>query len=408
MGMSPGNEKWEAAVMRAGKLPEKANEIRTEFARDVTRLLHCTAYRRLKHKTQVFFAPANDHICTRIEHVNHVASISYTIAKYLGLNTELTHAIALGHDIGHAPFGHAGETVIKDIVKRYCCDSESRHNMFWHEKNSLYFIDNIETLEGPDGFHRNLDLTYAVRDGIVSHCGEIDENGLYPRKEAVDLESIKRPNEFSPYTWEGCVVKIADKIAYIGRDIEDALILDILSRKELRQLAEILEHSGRKKMKEINNTVVIHESIIDLCRESSPERGISLSQTSFETLNALKEFNYKHIYYSAALKPYKKYAELIINLIFDVLHDFYDADTEKMFASMRGQRERYPLLTGTFMEWLEKYGEQDITRRENSYYKNRVIYNPGKQSDYSQAIIDFISGMTDTFAKRVFEELITF
>ena len=112
------NQKWEKLICREDFISKRHDDNRSEFARDYNRLLHSTAYQRLKYKTQVFFAPANDHICTRMEHVNHVASISHTIATYLGLNTELTCAIATGHDLGHAPFGHAGENFFKKLLKK--------------------------------------------------------------------------------------------------------------------------------------------------------------------------------------------------------------------------------------------------------------------------------------------------
>ena len=257
-----GIQKWRNCISREFPLYAREDDIRTEFARDFSRILHCTAYRRLKHKTQVFFATTNDHICTRIEHVNHVSSISHTIAKFMGLNTELTSAIAIGHDLGHAPFGHAGEDYIKEIA------ADELGDQFWHEKNSLRFVDYCETLEAPSGKHNNLNLTYAVRDGIISHCGEVDENALYPRDEFMDLNTIARPNEYKPYTWEGCIVKISDKIAYLGRDIEDALTLKILSRPQLKELSSLVKEHGKYKFREINNTFVIHKLIIDLCENS--------------------------------------------------------------------------------------------------------------------------------------------
>lgn len=174
-GAFPEHPKWQELIRRQENIYIRDDDIRTEFSRDYNRILHSTAYRRLKHKTQVFFATANDHICTRIEHVNHVASVSYTISKYLGLNTELTNAIAIGHDLGHAPFGHQGEIVLKELVE------EQLNERFWHEKNSLYFIDKLETLPDPEGRQKHLNLTYAVRDGIILHCGEVDENAITPR-----------------------------------------------------------------------------------------------------------------------------------------------------------------------------------------------------------------------------------
>ena len=111
------NPKWENMIKRENPLYTRISDLRTDFERDYTRIIHCTAYRRLKHKTQVFFSPENDHICTRIEHVTHVESISYTVAKYLGLNVELTRAIAIAHDIGHSPFGHEGERILKGLIQ---------------------------------------------------------------------------------------------------------------------------------------------------------------------------------------------------------------------------------------------------------------------------------------------------
>ena len=211
--------KWQNMIKRQKEIYPRNNDIRTEFERDYTRIIHSTAYRRMKHKTQVFFSPDNDHICTRIEHVVHVESISYTIAKYLGLNTELTRAIATSHDIGHSPFGHQGEKILSEISMRDIGEK------FWHEKNGLDIVDKIELLEDPHGNMQNINLTYAVRDGIISHCGEIDQNNLKPRSEYIDLQGYKAPNQYSPYTWEGCVVKIADKISYLGRDIADSILM---------------------------------------------------------------------------------------------------------------------------------------------------------------------------------------
>lgn len=187
---------------RQGALyPMDKDDTRSEFVRDYTRILHSTAYRRLKHKTQVFFNTSNDHVCTRNEHVQHVESVSFSIAHGLRLNTELTRAIASGHDLGHAPFGHEGEKVInirlnKELSKEYLeplCymkDSATDKRIFWHEQNGLRFVDKIELLPDIDGKYHNLSLTYAVRDGIVSHCGEIDEKSIKPRKEKCDLYSI--------------------------------------------------------------------------------------------------------------------------------------------------------------------------------------------------------------------------
>ena len=186
------NPKWEQMIKRNKELYKASVDLRNEFERDYTRVLYSNAYKRLKHKTQVFFSPTNDHICTRIEHVNHVESISTMLAKSFGLNLELTKTMAIAHDLGHSPFGHRGEQVLNDIMIR------DVNGSFWHEKNGVNYVDNIELLENREGYRENLNLTYAVRDGIISHCGEIDENSLKPRDEAIDLDIYTKPNEYAP------------------------------------------------------------------------------------------------------------------------------------------------------------------------------------------------------------------
>lgn len=398
--ISQGNQKWKNSVLRQQTLYARQDDIRSEFSRDYNRILHSTAYRRLKHKTQVFFATRNDHVCTRIEHVNHVTAISYTIAKYLGLNTELTNAIALGHDIGHAPFGHAGELYLSKIT------NEELKYKFWHEKNSLRFVDYCETLEDPDGSQQNLNLTYAVRDGIICHCGEIDENGIKPREDFFDLYDIKSPGIVEPYSWEGCVVKICDKIAYLGRDIQDAITLNILEEDQLQELKKIIfpKHNGDHK--EINNTVLIHDFIIDLCSNSSPTNGLRFSEEVFERMVQLKTFSNTNIYKHERLSVYKAYGELVVSSIFNLLKKFY-AGTQTLDVIKR-HSSTYPDLTEYFKKWLLLYANPPSKEYENPKYKNIKIYNLNEENDYYQAIIDFISGMTDTFAIKIFDEITSF
>ena len=135
------NPKWENMIKREKELYSRGNDIRSEFERDYTRIIHSQAYRRMKHKTQVFFSPTDDHVCTRMEHVILVESISNTIANYLGLNTSLTKAIAMAHDIGHSPFGHQGERILSRISE------VELGKKFWHERNGMEFVDKIELLE---------------------------------------------------------------------------------------------------------------------------------------------------------------------------------------------------------------------------------------------------------------------
>ncbi len=387
-----GNPKWEKSISREKKLYTRGNDLRTEFERDYTRIIHSNAYRRMKHKTQVFFSPENDHICTRIEHVTLVESISYTIAKYLGLNVELTKAIATAHDIGHSPFGHKGEKILSEISQRNIGD------IFWHERNGLEFVDKLELLEDYSKKCQNLNLTYAVRDGIISHCGEIDEKSLRPRDEAIDLKEYKYPNQFAPYTWEGCVVKISDKISYLGRDIEDAITVGILD-KHLDELYKILNLDNDKV---INNTVIINKLICDLCENSSMEKGLTFSDETFKLANEIKDFNYKHIYQSDRLQPSNEYFKMVINQIFNLLKTTYNGinTTQKL----NDLQKIYPKLIESFKDWIANYW--NLVRKENS--QNDIIFDMENEKDYYKAIIYYISGMTDNFAIEIYNEIIGF
>lgn len=386
--------KWKQMCARENSLYVKVNDARSEFYRDYTRVIHSTAYRRLKHKTQVFFSPENDHICTRIEHVTHVESISHIIASHFGLNTELTQAIAVSHDLGHSPFGHAGEHVLTSIGK------EDLGYSFWHEKNGLYLVDKIELLENSNGFLQNLNLTYAVRDGIISHCGEIDENSIKPREDFIDLELYSYPNEYAPYTWEGCVVKISDKISYICRDIEDAITLGILE-EHLEELYEVL---GLDSSRKINNTVIIDYLIHDLCVNSSPEVGLCFSEEALNLLNRIKSFNYEHIYASKRLKPSIRYFNLVLHEIYDLLKSTY---TDGGFMEVLERLSpTYPKLINGFIGFLYLY--YDSGNRNQLKLENKILYSFDQPTDFYQAILSYISGMTDNFAIEVYQEIIGF
>ncbi len=379
---TPNNPNWEKIIKREKEIYKRENDMRSEFERDYTRILHCNAYRRLKHKTQVFFSPENDHVCTRIEHVMHVESVSYTIAKYFGLNTELTKAIATGHDIGHSPFGHAGERILSEISQKEIGEN------FWHERNGMEYVDKIELLQDMNQNWQNLNLTYAVRDGIISHCGEIDENSLRPREEYINLYDYEYPNQYAPYTWEGCVVKIADKISYLGRDIEDAITLGILDEK-LEELYKIL-----KQKEVINNTVIINHLIGDLCENSSPEKGLCFSEGTFKMLKEIKEFNYKYIYKAERLKPSARYFNIIINEIYSTIKNNY------------GKKDKSvnPEVIESFEKWLSNYWNL----KRNDKNKNDVIFDMKNERDFCKAIIYYISGMTDNFAIETYNKIVGF
>lgn len=397
------NPDYDKLIRRENSLYSKPNDCRDEFERDYTRILHSLAYRRLKHKTQVFFNIGNDHICTRMEHVSHVDSVSTTIAKDLGLNTELTRAIAMGHDLGHAPFGHQGERELDALSKKYLGKS------FFHEKNGLHFVDSIELLEDDYRVHRNLNLTYAVRDGIISHCGEVDENGLKPRKEYIDLNDFTECGQFQPFTWEGCVVKLSDKIAYVGRDIEDAVRLRFLTKENMATLADMAQAYDKNA---INTTVIIHNMIYDVCKNSSPEKGICLSETFSDQLKAIKDFNYEFIYKNKRLDAFTEYARLVITQIFETLLDAFSG--EQTIEELKRRAEIYPELMGAFADWISKFCELELnlfynTTEKTVKCKNKKIYGHLETKEiYIGAIIDYISGMSDNYAIKVFNELITY
>lgn len=353
-GTFENSSKWNNCVKREKELYSRNNEIRNDFERDYTRIIHSLAYRRMKHKTQVFFSPKNDHICTRMEHVMLVESISHTIANYLGLNTDLTKAIAVGHDLGHSPFGHQGEKILSEISER------DLGIKFWHERNGLEMVDKIELLEDHHKNLQNLNLTYSVRDGIISHCGEIDEKSIRPREEYIDLEEYKRPNQFAPYTWEGCVVKIADKISYLGRDIEDAIMLGIID-EHLDELYKIL---GFPREEVINNTVIINDLVYDLCENSNFEKGLCFSDKVFDIINKIKKFNYQNIYLSDRLIPSTEYFELILTKIYFTLKETFNnkAKIQKM----------YPDLVKDFDYWLNCYTNSQ--RKKSIKMKQFLIY----------------------------------
>lgn len=399
--MDEKNPNWELAVSREQELYKREGDLRTPFERDVMRIMHSKGYRRLKHKTQVFFAPQNDHVCTRMEHVQLVASVAETIAKFLNLNEALVRAIALGHDIGHAPFGHHGETVLQDLA-----EANNLHS-FWHENNSLRFIDNIETLTDYNGYQQNMNLTYAVRDGIVCHCGEVDERFVKPRENACDLYTIQKGGKCGSFTYEGCVVKISDKIGYIGRDIEDGVSYGILGKEQRQDLLDVVHTIYPDlKINELNTSSFTHSLVLNLCSNSSVENGLCFSEDCFQVLKLVKQFNYKYICNHPRIEKFKRYATLIIETLFEQLGEYMTGKNVRDII----QREKilYPKLYTTFEGWLIKYSDYNLKEKENRCCKNKLIYHLDDEIEYKNCVLDFLSGMSDTFAIDTFNEVITF
>ena len=394
VAMNEQNEKWKNVISREKDLYTPIygkNTMRSEFDRDYTRIINCNAYKRLKNKTQVFFSPDNDHICTRIEHVNLVESISYTIAGALGLNTELTKSISVGHDLGHTPFGHQGEKILNDISIREI------NEKFWHGKNGLEFVENYELLKDYNGIKQNLNLTYGVRDGIIGHCGAFPKEGLKPRDEFIKLKDFTGSAKYMPYTWEACVVKIADNISYIGRDIEDAITMRLLKDDDLDKFNELIQ-----KIK-INSTNIINYLVVDLCENSTIEKGLKFSDEAYDIMNKLIEFNNKKIYKHNILKPMIRYCTLFMNELFTILSNQFDE--KNTIKNLKDIKKFYPEFIEEFIGWLSNYSL--INERDYNKYDNKIMFDVSKENDYKRAIIIYLSGMTDKYIVKIYNTLIS-
>jgi len=238
-----------SAQSRGREKEEEKCTIRTEFQRDRDRIIHCKAFRRLKHKTQVFISPEGDHYRTRLTHTLEVSQIARTISRALKLNEDLTEAIALGHDLGHTPFGHTGESVLAEITP----------GGFEHNKQSLRVVERLEK----DG--EGLNLTWEVRDGILNH---------------------RSANK--PATMEGMVVRLSDKIAYINHDIDDAIRAGILSKDDIP--ADIVEVLGESSSQRLNTMIT------DVIENSIGKDHIVMSKEMSEIVGRLREFMFKNVY----------------------------------------------------------------------------------------------------------------
>ncbi len=350
-------------------VPEEKCPIRTDFERDGNRILYSMEFRRLRHKTQVFFNAKNDHICTRMEHVLNVGSIAVTIARTLNLNQDLTYAIALGHDLGHAPFGHSGERVLNKCMKKI--DSESS---FQHELHSLRVVEKLATRISKEKINDNygLNLTFEVKDGIVSHCGEKYNEYVLNRnlgKTPADLHNIKKRGAL-PYTLEACIVRLVDKIAYVGRDIEDAVRVRLMDMQDIpRDIRNVLGHS---------NGEIINTLVCDLVENSYEKDCIQLSPEKGEALEKLINENVRLIYKADKITRYEKIAENTLEGLFDSLLESL-ADTEKL-----------------------QFSELKVYRMFNNFIVDKCYSE--NESD-AQKVIDFIAGMTDSFAQNCFEEI---
>ncbi len=326
---------------------------RQSFSVDADRILHSLAYSRYIDKTQVFYLIKNDHITHRVLHVQLVSKIARTIGRLLRLNEDLIEAIALGHDIGHTPFGHDGEKLLSALC-------ESHHvGRFLHNIQSVRFLQDIER-KG-----RGWNLSLQVLDGIFCHNGELHNQALEPQRdksfETLDEEMIRKGKDLSldiwPMTLEGCVVRMADTISYIGRDIEDAIRLGLIDRGDLPE--------GCKRVLGDTNGTIVYTLVEDLVANSLDKPSVCFSSDVGEALRDLKNFNEERIYKNKKVKEQTYQIKLMFELLF-----------EKYFNDLKTGNQDSDI----FMEFLDGM---------KSEYRERTPA-PG-------IVRDFIAGMTDEY-----------
>ena len=304
---------------RGRVVPEEKCDIRTDFQRDRDRIIHSKSFRRLMHKTQVFIAPEEDHFRTRLTHTIEVSQIARTIARATGLNEDLTEAIALGHDLGHTPFGHQGEHFLD---KKYS-------KGFKHNVQSLRVVDVLEYSSS----RRGMNLTEEVRDGILNHTGPKD-----------------------PFTVEGQVVKISDRIAYINHDIDDAIRSGIITTEDLPE--DSLQVLGKTHKERIDTLVR------DMIENTSGKDHAALSDEKRKVMSNLRSFMFVNVYNNPRVKRDEDMAK--IETIIGSIFDYY--------------MNNPPELPG------------DIQSLEGKY-------------EHEELVKDYIAGMTDRYAIHLYEEL---
>ena len=316
-----------SSASRGRDVPEEEDSLRPCYQRDRDRILHCKSFRRLANKTQVFLAPEGDHYRTRLTHTLEVAQIARTISRALGLNEDLTEAIALGHDLGHTPFGHCGERALSHAMSLYRgIDPESDEGrfLFRHNKQSVRLVECLEK----DG--RGLNLTWEVRDGILCHTGSQRAQTL-----------------------EGRVVACADRIAYVCHDIDDAERAGLLTEGDLPQ--------GPRELLGGSSSERIDTMVRDICAISAATGDIRMSDDVWYAMMELRSFLFDSLYTRGDAKEEEPKATRMIELLFDHLVTHLDEVPEE-------------------------------------YLKHDAGHPDGQVADY-------VSGMTDRYAVRVFEDL---
>ncbi len=336
-----------------------SNEIRPPFFHDIDRIIYSLSYTRYLDKTQVFTDSGNDNISKRITHVQFVSKVARTIGRALNLNEDLIEAIALGHDIGHTPLGHSGEAMLNEISLRELGE---------------YFAHNIESVRDLMFIENNgegLNLTIQVYDGIMCHNGEILEPIYRPQEKDIEeflreynlaYKDLQASKKFRPMTLEGCVVRISDIIGYIGRDIEDAIMIGLIKREDIpKTISSVLGSTNRE---------IINNIIMDIINNSLNKPYIKLSEKVFKAIFELKRFNYEHIYkYSLTEKKRAYYKEGMNRLFKNYLTD------------IKNNNKNSEIYTVFLNNQCSKYNKNTSEKRK---------------------VIDFIAGMTDDyFIKKI-------
>lgn len=345
------------------RLADEEKDIRLDFQRDVDRIIHSHSYTRYIDKTQVYSNLTDDNISRRMTHVQFVSRAARTIARSLGLNEDLCEAIALGHDVGHVPFGHFGESILNNISKR------RTGICFAHNLNSFRVYKDVEKR----GIGSN--LTIQVLDGMMCHNGEMVRAKYSPVKKSVEdvlkeyEECRKDESKISkliPMTLEGCVVRISDIIGYIGKDIDDARRLEVFD-------IDTLPKSVRTTLGSTNDEIM-HNIIMDVIVESFGKPYIQMSERVFTQVGKLKKFNYENIYYKAIDEKEKK------NII-DIFEKLYEV----------------------YINALEK--EDKSNDIYEVFLKNMNLKYLNNNSN-DEKVIDFIASMTDNYIKRQYDKYV--
>ena len=327
---------------------------RQSFSVDADRILNSRAYTRYIDKTQVFYMIANDHITHRVLHVQLVSKIARTIGRFMGLNEDLIESIALGHDIGHPPFGHDGEKLLSQL----CVEHDLAP--FHHNIQSALCLDRIER-EG-----RGWNLALQTLDGILFHDGEVHSDDLRPFRKrdfamfdaVLDQQVADLPFEQTlPMTLEGCLVRLCDTISYIGRDIEDAIELKLISREDLpTECTEVLGNT---------NGTIVYRLVADLIKNGCTEDRVFFSPVISEALDKLKKFNYERIYLDSVIKRG-----------FDDIKNCYRVLFEKYLGDLHHERRG----SAIFVEFLDRMADHYL------------------ESNPKAAMVrDFVAGMTDDY-----------